>query len=139
MIMRPLWSRAFLIKVLSMPEKTSLHEGLREQRLLVGRAPSPPSDPLVRQIKLLPDHEEAGLHFIARDAVPHHAGLADRYGVLEIDHLSSVQRNIGVDGAESAGAVIHQLSGDLLRRRILEGELERASAGVASFGAAIGG
>ncbi len=87
----------------------------------------------------LADYEKAGLNFIARDAVPHDAGLAHRHGVLEIDHLSGVQRHIGVDGAESASAVIHQLSSDLLRRRILEGELERASARVASFGAAIGG
>jgi hypothetical protein len=59
--------------------------------------------------------------------------------MLEIDHLSGVQRHIGVDGAKSVGAVVHQLSSDVLRGGIVEGKLERTSAGVASFGTAIGG
>jgi len=86
----------------------------------------------------LPNYEEAGFYAIAGNAVPHHARLATGDGVAEIHHLSGVEGGIGMHGAKAAGAVIHQLSDNLLRRGILEEEFQGTLCIVASFGAAIG-
>jgi len=69
---------------------------------------------------MLRDNKEAGFHAIVGDAIPHDPCFATRNGVLESDHLASVQRGIGVNGAKSILAVIQEMPDDFLRRRIVE-------------------
>lgn len=85
------------------------------------------------------DYEEAGLHAIVGDAVPHHARLAPGNGMLESDYLTGVQRGILMHGTESAFAVIQQAANDFLRRGIVERKFERPLAAITAFGPAIGG
>ena len=46
--------------------------------------------------------QEARLHAIVGNPVPHYACFASGYGVLKVDLLAGVQRGIGMHGAKSA-------------------------------------
>src|SRR5271154_1166667 len=88
-------------------------------------------------VPALLDHQEAGLHAIVRDPVPHHACSPASHSVLELHFLTGVQRPVGMLGAESAGAVVEQMAIHFLRRGIGERQLERPAPGMTPLGPAI--
>jgi len=72
------------------------------------------------QAGILLEDQKTGFHAVVGDAIPHHARSAAGDGVAEVHHLAGVQLPIGVDGPESAVAVVQQMAGDFPARGIVE-------------------